>query len=209
MKKNKVFAAIVSVGLCLLVLFLCIYMRQTHYEINEEIPDGLNSGKSLAEYALNIVENNCGKEFETGSVYMILDPQSKGELEVTLVEKNKKKPMLAYVKFDTKSNKLLYFKYVGWDSKLHPGFIDIQNWKIDYAEALEISKEFHSKTEGFRYEDVIIKTCNSHPFEDEDWEDWSVVFRDFRNGKNYETRIDPYTGEILDHGIWEWLEYYS
>lgn len=206
MKKNKVFASIVTVALCMLVLSSCTYMLRPHNERNEELPDNLNSGKSIAEYALNIVEDDCGKEFEIGSVYMILDSESKGEVEVTLVEKGKKKPMISYVKFDTKSNKLLYLKYAGWDSKLHPGFIDIQNWKIDYAEALEISKEFYSKTAGFRYDDVIIRTCNSYPFEDEDWEDWSLLFRDYQNEKNYCTRIEPYTGEILNHSIWEWLE---
>jgi len=206
MKKIKVFASIVTVALCMIVLSSCAYVLRPHNEISEDIPDNLNSGKSLAEYALNIIEEDFGKEFEMGSVYMILDSESKGEVEISLVEKDNENPMIACVQFDTKNNKLLHFEYEGRDSKLHPGFIDIQNWKIDYAEALEISKEFYSKTEGFRYDDVIIRTCNSHPSEDEDWENWAVVFRDYRNKKIYDTRIEPYTGEILRHSSWEPLE---
>ncbi len=206
MKKIKVFASIIAVAFCMSALSSYAYMLRPNNERNEDLPDNLNSAKSMAEYAINTAEEDFDKKFEMGSVYMILDSDSKGEVQVTLVEKDKKKPMIVFVYLDTKINKLLRLEYAGWDSKLHPGFIDIQNWKIDYAEALEISKEFYSKTAGFRYDDVIIETCNPYPSEDEDWEDWSVVFRDYQNRKNYYTRIEPYTGEILRHSSWEWLE---
>ena len=203
MNKIKVFASIVAVAFCMLVLSSCTYILQPYNERNEDLPENLNSSKSIAEYALNIVENDCGKEFEIGSVQMILDSELKGEAEVTLVEKNKEKPLLVYVNFDTKSYKLLSFRYTAWNSKLHPGFINIPNWKIDYAEAIEISKGFYSKTDGFRYDSIRIHTCNSYPFEDEDWEDWFVVLYDEQNNKNYYTRIEPYTGEVLIHSIWD------
>lgn len=192
---------------CMLILSSCKYeyIFRPYNEINEDIPDNLTSSASMAEYACNIVEKDCGKEFNVGSVYMILDSELKGEVEVILVEKKQKKPLLVYVDFDTKNNELLSFKYVSWHSKLDPGIINIQNWKIDYAEAIEISKEFYSETDGFRYDSILIYTCNSHPFEDEDWEDWSVTFRDFQSKRNYNTRIEPYTGEILNHGIWKWI----
>jgi len=190
----------------MLIISSCKYMPKRYNERNEELPDNLNSSASLAEYAKNVVEEHCGKEFEIGSVDMHLDAELKGEVEVILKEKKQKRPWLVYVNFDTKNNKLLSFKYVNWHSKLDPGIINIQNWGIDYAEAIEITKEFYSKTEGFRYDDVIIRTCNSHPSEDEDWENWAVVFRDYRNKKIYDTRIEPYTGEILRHSSWEPLE---
>ena len=207
MKKLKILTSIIIVISCVLILSSCKYKYIfKHYnEINEDIPDNLTSSASMAEYARNIVEKDCGKEFNVGSVYMILDSELKGEVEVILVEKKQKKPLLVYVDFDTKNNKLLSFKYVSWHSKLDPGVINIHNWGIDYAEAIEISKELHSKTDGFRYDDVIIRTDNSHPFEDEDWEVWSVAFRDYQSKKNYDTRIEPYIGEILNHGIWKWV----
>lgn len=186
----------------MLVLSLCT--PRAYNERNEDLPDNLNSGKSLAEYAVNVIETDCGKKFDIGSVYMIVDSELKGEVEVTLVEKEQKKPMLVYVNFDTKSNKLLDFKYADWHSKLDPGIINIQNWKIDYAEAFEISKEFHSKTDGFRYDDVIIRSYDSYPVADEEKEVWVVSFCDIPGEKNYNTRIDPYTGEVLNHGIWDY-----
>ncbi len=114
-----------------------------------------------------------------------------------------KKPLLVYVLFDTKSNKLLSFQYVRWHSKLDPGVIDIQNWEIDYVEAIEISKEFYSETDGFRYDSILIETNNSFPFEDEDWEDWCMDLYDEQTANRYSTRIDPYTGEITSHSIWK------
>lgn len=181
----------------------CKYVFKSYYEVNKELPDDLTSGKILAEHAVNTVEEDSGKEFAVGSVYMILDSELKGEVEVTLVEKKQKKPLLVYVDFDTKNNKFLSFKYNHYHSKLDPGIINYDDWEIDYAEAIEISKEFYSKTEGFRYDDVIIETCNAFPSKDEVWEDWDVVFRDKQSGKFYSTRIDPYTGEILNHGSWD------
>lgn len=160
--------------------------------------------EATAEYARNIVEKDSGKEFNVGSVYMILDSDLKGEVEVILKEKNQKKPLLVYVKFDTRNNKLLSFKYVNWHSKLDPGIIYFQDWKIDYAEAIEISEKFFSQTDGFRYDRVLIFSCNSFPSKDEDWEDWFVDIFDEQGNKKYYTRIDPYTGEILRHGIYKY-----
>ncbi|MBR5542607.1 MAG: hypothetical protein IKU65_00735, partial [Oscillospiraceae bacterium] len=85
-------------------------------------------------------------------------------------------------------------------SKLDPGIINIQNWKIDYAEAIEISEEFYSETDGFTYDSVQINTCNSHKDKPEDW---FVVLNDDQSKKRYYTRIDPYTGEIFVHSIWK------
>ena len=202
MKKLKIFISLIICILCVFSLSSCKYkyIFKGYIEVNKELPETLNSSKSIAEYALDIVENDCGIEFEIGSVYMILDSEQKGEVKVTLVEKGEKKPMLVYVEFDTKSNKLLRFNYVSWDSKLHPGIINLQNWKVDYAETIEITKEFYSKTGGFRYDEAIIRTCNSYP-DQEYWEDWLLTFYDMRNGKKYHIRIDPYTGEITSHGI--------
>lgn len=204
MKKFKVLISIIIVIFCVLILSSCKYeyIFKPYNEINEDIPDNLTSSASMAEYARNIVEKDCDKEFNVGSVYMILDSELKGEVRVTLVEKKQKKPLLVYVDFDTKNNKLLSFKYVSWHSKLDPGLINLQNWKIDYAEAIEISKAFYSETDGFRYDDILIETINSFPATDEDW---SVAFRDFQSKRNYNTHIDPYTEEILYHGIWKWV----
>ena len=207
MKKLKILTSIIIVIFCVLILSSCKYeyILKPYNEINEDIPDNLTSSASMAEYARNIVEKDFGKEFNVGSVYMILDSELKGEVRVTLVEKKQKKPLLVYVDFDTKNDKLLSFKYVSWHSKLYPGLINLQNWKIDYAEAIEISKEFYSETDGFRYDDVLIETIDSFPATDEDWEDWSVAFRDYQSKRNYNTHIDPYTGEILNHGIGKWV----
>ena len=187
------------------MLFFYKHVFKSYYEVNKELPDNLTSGKSLVEYAVNTVEEDSGKEFNVGEVYMILDQELKGKVEVTLVEKKQRKPLLVDVDFDTKSNKLLSFQYNNWHSKLDPGIINFQDWEIDYAEAVEISEKFFSQTDGFRYDRVLIKTCNSHPFKDEDWEDWSVDFFDDQNKKKYYTRIDPYTGEILRHSTSEYF----
>lgn len=84
---------------------------------------------------------------------------------------------------------------------MDPGIINFQDWEIDYAEAIEISEEFFSQTDGFRYDQIIIQTVDSHPSNDEDWEDWMVDLYDDQNKKQYYTRIDPYTGEITIHSI--------
>lgn len=205
MKKLKIFVSIITVVFCMFSLSSCKYkyILAPATEVNEELPANMTSSASMAEYARNIVEEDWGKEFEIGSVRMTLDLELKGEVKVTLVEKDKKKPMIVFVDFDTKNNKLLRFNYAGRDSKLHPGFIDIQNWKIDYAEAIEIAKELHSKTEGFRYDDITIESCNPYPYEAEDGEFWSVLLYDFQSTTHYNTHIDPYTGEVIGHGNWD------
>ena len=200
MRRFKIFTSLIIVVFCVLVLSSCKYIFKSYYERNEELPSNLTSGKSIAEYARNIVEEDCGKEFYVGSIDMRLDSELKGEVEVILVEKKQKKPLLVYVDFDTKSNKLLSFDYTSWHSKLDPGIINIQNWKIDYAEAIEISEEFYSETDGFTYDSVQINTCNSHKDKPEDW---FVVLNDDQSKKRYYTRIDPYTGEIFVHSIWK------
>lgn len=206
MKKLKISALLVIFVFCILLFSSCEYaFIQSYYEVNEDLPDNLTSGKSLAEYAVNTVEEDSGKEFNVGEVYMILDPELKGEVKVTLVEKKQRKPLLVYVDFDTKSNKLLSFNYNGWHSKLDPGIINFQDWKIDHTEAIEISERFFSEADGFRYDRVLIYSCNSHPFKDEYWEDWSVSLYDDKGKKKYYTRIDPYTGEILRHSISEYF----
>lgn len=179
------------------------YLFGSHIKINEELPDNLTSGKSIAEYARNIVEADYGGEFEIGSLHMDLDSELKGSVDVVLVEKDKKRPQIVYVEFDTKNNMLLNLQYYGWESKLHPGVIDFHNWKLDYEDAIEISEKFHSETEGFQYDNVLIYTADSHLLEDEDWEVWLVNLNDRQNEKRYYTRIDPYTGEILVHNIGE------
>lgn len=208
MRRFKTFTSLIICVFCMLILSSCKYIFEPFYkyvfkpynEINEELPDNLNSSKSIAEYAKNIVEKDCDKEFNIGSVDMHLDSELKGDVEVILVEKKQKKPLLVYVDFDTKNNKLLSFQYVTWNSKAHPGVINMHKWKIDYEEAIELSKEFYSKTQGFRYDSVWIETCNSHKEKDEDW---SVILNDEQSWKRYYTRIDPYTGEIFVHSIWE------
>lgn len=184
-----------------MLFFLFKYGFKSYHEVNKELPNNLMSGKSLVEYAVNTVEEDSGKEFNVGEIYMILDSELKGEVKVTLVEKKEKKPLLVYVDFDTKSNKLLSFHYNNWHSKLDPGIINFQDWEIDYAEAIELSEKFFSQTDGFRYDRIIMHTVDSHPSEDEDWEDWMVDFFDDQNKKKYYTRIDPCTGEILRHSI--------
>lgn len=88
MKKLKISVLIIIVVFCILLLYK--YAFNSYHEVNEDLPDGLPSGKSLVEYAVNTVEEDSGKEFNVGEVYMILDPELKGEVEVTLVEKKEK-----------------------------------------------------------------------------------------------------------------------
>ena len=203
MKKLKIITSIIVAVFCMLLFYK--YAFKTYYEVNKELPDDLTSGKSLVECARKIVEEDSGKEFDVGEVYMILDSELKGEVQVTLVEKKEKKPLLVDVDFDTKSNKLLSFNYVSWHSKLDPGLINFQDWEIDYTEAIEISKEFFSQAAGLRFDRILMYTVNSHPSKDKDWEAWMVDFFDDQNKKKYYARIEPYTGEILRHSISEYF----
>ena len=132
----------------------------------------------------------------------------KGKVRFILVEKKQRKPLLAYVDFDTKNNKLLSYNYVSWHSKLDPGLISFQDWEIDYAEAIEISEKFFSQTDDFRYDSVLIESYNPHPSKDENGEDWLVNFFDDQGEKKYYTRVDPYTGEITVHSISNYFSNY-
>ena len=204
MKKLKISTLIVTCVFFVLTLSSCKYkyLLDPLIEVNEKFPENLTSGKSIAEYARNIVEQDYGEEFEIGSLDMTLDSELKGEGKVGLVEKGKKRPQIAYVKFDTKNNMLLNFYYYGYETKVYPGIIDFQNWKIDYEDAIEISEEFYSETEGFQYDSVLIETNDSYRGE-EGWEVWRVLFYDYQNEKRYYTHIDPYTGGVLDHEVGE------
>ena len=203
MKKLKVLISIIVCIFCMVCLSSCIYkyLIQPVNERNEELPASLTTGKSLVEYARKVVEEDSGKEFNVGEVDMRLDSELKGAVEITLVEKKERKPQLVYVKFDTKSNKLLSFYYQGWQSKSDPGIINFQDWAIDYTEAIEISEKFFSQADGFRYDRVWMYTVDSHPSEDEDWEVWMVDLLDDQGEKRYYARIDPYTGDVLLHSI--------
>ena len=67
--KKFIFSALLVICIfCMLYVFLCKYVFKSYYEVNKELPDNMSLGKILAEYAVNTVEENSGKEFNVGEI---------------------------------------------------------------------------------------------------------------------------------------------
>ena len=92
MKKIILSVLLVICVFFMLYVFLCKYVFKSYYEVNKELPNNLSSGKSLAEYAINTIAEDSGKEFNVGEISAQLDSELKGRVRFILVEKKQRKP---------------------------------------------------------------------------------------------------------------------
>jgi len=140
-------------------------------------------------------------DLEIGSIEMELNADQRGGISVKYVENGKdggeSKVILAQL--STRTKILHSIQDLGRDGKNYPGgTIGLCDWIIDSTDALGISEEFFSDSQDFRYDEIRIKSCSYYHGNEKTWD---VFLTDKRNNIRYETRINPYTGEVVSHNV--------
>lgn len=174
-----------------LILLIIIMLTSCNYKIEEELPEDLYSAFQLLPLANELAEKySKNKEYHLGDVRMVLSNDHRGDVEFTYIHSESR---IIYVKIDTENHKIKEVVRRGYDSKLDPGKINMEAWKVDSINAVKITEEFFSETNGFKYTHMILHTPNVMG------ESWSVSLRNKEN--IYDSHIDPKTGEVLYNNI--------
>ena len=210
--KNKQIKNILLVTVCVIAIpIICIIGITAFYSIvnptislkplDKPIGSEVVSAKQIETYLSNEVQriNKFSKyDLTIGSIDMKVDSEHRGEVTVIFVEKDNKNSKVIFAYLDTQKGMFYKFQDMGRESKLYPGIIHLQEWKIDSTEAVRISKEFFSTNKDFRYDEIWIKSCSYYSERNETLD---VYLTDKENNIRYETRINPYSGEVLVHNI--------
>ncbi len=180
--------------LFIVCLFLLSSCTRTEIVINEDIPENTMTAKELVTVADSYIKKHYKKEkYYIGKIIMKLDQSFKGKIVLTYSTLTKS-PHIIEVSLDTTIKKILTTRYVGKDSKIDPGFININKWKIDIDEAINLGLKFFEIYPDFKYDSVLVKTSN---YFRGDMEVWDIEFHNIEKNMKYECSINPYDGNIL------------
>jgi len=166
--------------------------------MNAVIETNLSSAQMIVEtgnkYASDIYEKT---PYHLGEIYMYLDPDLKGEVQLTYVESTKNNAEVVKVVLDTKKNEIVSAGSVGTDSKLDPGTLDYSSWKVDSDKAIELALHEVNNIQDFTYDKVLIFSNNMYVKGDA----WVVHFINLDKNVYFWCMINPYDGSIYSSGV--------
>ena len=173
--------------------------------LDKPIGSEVVSAKQIETYLINEIhqiDKFSKYNLMIGSVDMKIDSEHRGEVTVIFVEKDSQNPKVIFAYLDTQRGIFYKFQDMGRERKLYPGIIHLHEWGIDSVEAVRISEEFFCSIKDFRYDEVWIKSYSDSLVDYVgNKERWDVYLTDTENNIRYETRINPYSGEVLVHSI--------
>jgi hypothetical protein len=181
--------------LCAALLLTLVSCQSTMTDLNVTVPKASNTAFELIEFVEPYFAKEAGDNFLIGGIWMFLEKDLNGKVEFTFVE-GKSNVYIANI--DTVKQKLVNIKYLGNDSKINPGSLSINEWKIDSDVAIKIALKAFNNIRDFKYDKVIIHTNNNYHKKIELWE---VEFHDLEKNKKYWCTINPRDGLILHQGI--------
>lgn len=197
--KIKALAIFFSALFIGIALFLFNWLLGGRKIINENIPDDKNSAKELVKIAAPYVQEYLGdRKYYVGEITMELNNNHEGKVEIWYKddrgEGSEEVPNILTVEMDTRKNEILKVVEQPRDSKLEPGNIHIENWKIDSDEAMQIAKNAFKNDKDFNFtsafiigNDLLLNGVES----------WGVNLFNEKNLKSYHLKIDAYTGKVL------------
>ena len=170
--------------------------------INKPIDSSVISAKQIEALLNGEIRKikGLGKyDFVIGSINMDVNKEHKGKISATYVEREKESEQskLIIVELDTQEEILYTIKDWGKESKLYPGILNLPDWNIDSTEAVRIAEEFFATHEGFRCDEIRLRSLADFLGSTERW---CVYLIDKERNIRYEADLDPYTGIISrDH----------
>jgi hypothetical protein len=187
---------VIILTLCLSIITSC---QKAVSVIDKDIPSHIVSVKEIERLVAPYVNQYWeGREYHLGAIYMFLNENLEGEVSLTYAdESSTTSPNVIAVTVDTIENKIVNIKKMGSNSKLDPGRIDFNQWKIDSDEAFRITESIFKAQNGFRYDEIIIRTNNIYLHDNEVWK---IKMYDFNNKIEYRSTISPYSGEVIESG---------
>jgi len=165
--------------------------------LDKPIDPEIVSAKQIVEYLNNEIQQIdkfTKYDLTVGEVDMHLDAEHRGQVTVTFVEKENENTKVIFADLDTRRSIFHRFSDQGRESKLNPGIIYIQNWKIDSKDAVRIAEDYISARENFRYDEIWLISVSYYRGNKEVWD---VYLTNNNNDIRYNLTIDPYSGEVL------------
>ncbi|MFC3800870.1 hypothetical protein [Cohnella sp. GCM10012308] len=190
MIKKKIFA---MYFLAIVILLVSCQKRGAVYD--ESLPDDMNpySGIALSEFSASYVEkywNN--RKFHLGKIRMELDDDLKGMVYAEFADSMNGAPSVVEIAIDTIGMKVVQLSELGKGSKIDPGMIHIENWKVDSQEAILLAKEEITKKYHISRIDSIHVDTNNASISKRD--SWSIVVSS--NAGRYFAYIDVLSKDI-------------
>ena len=171
--------------------------------IDKPIDSSIISAKQVEAYLSNEIHYNKKLDkynLKIGSIEMKIDDDHKGEVTVIFVQREIKRPKVVFAYLDTRKGIFNRFQDFGRESRLYPGIINLREWSIDSTDAVRITEEFFSDKDGFRYDEIWLYSYNDSLADYSGSEEgWLVYLTDKINNIRYNTRINPYSGEVVTH----------
>ncbi|OYD07830.1 hypothetical protein [Paludifilum halophilum] len=197
MKKKELIISVVIFGI--LASLITYYLLSGGKTLNVQIPDEQNSAKELVQLAKPYVDDYWeDRKYYVGKITMELDKNHEGEVKIWYKDDRGKRTgevaNILTVSIDTRKNKILAITEQPSDSKIEPGIIHIDKWKVDSTGIMNIVKEAFKDESDFDYTDISIHGMDYYGGDKEVWD--TVIFDD-KHSKAYNLTLDPYTGEVL------------
>ena len=181
-----------------IIFFILLILLLTSFQSNRtktplEIPKEVKSAKQLIELANDAVNETNEKSYHVGQVRMKVNSDHEGEVQIIFAdESDPVSPNVIEVKFDTLQNKYIGIEKLGENSKLDPGWLNIDKWNIDSNQAYEITEGFFKVNKEF--ESALIYSNYIRDV-------WIVNL--YKNNKEYFAEIKPYNGNVIISGTRE------
>lgn len=192
----------VVLSICILiVVFLtgCDITYKGTILLDKENISAKNICKFLTEEFEEKKEWRGYRKLRAGEIRINIDESSHETIEIIFMELLKSNPAVIVATIDNFKEPIASINEIGRDSKLWPGLININDWRIDSDDALRIGKAYVLK-ENFSFDEVLIHG-NSSGFLEGD--QWSLRFWDNKTKTSCYIRIDPYDGEIIGASIFD------
>ena len=193
--------AVIFILVSIVLSVICYFVTKPMISLDRQIDDKIVTALQVKEMIFETIEEikTISKyDLIIGEIFMTLDKNQRGDVQVTLVEKDKNnRSRVIIAELDTKNHIFDSICNYGKEKKLYPGEVNFDDWNVDSDDAIEIAEKYYANIVEFRYE-IVLKTCSYYKGTEETWD---VGLWDKQNSVRYDVRIDPYTSEILAHSI--------
>jgi hypothetical protein len=184
---------ILIIGMLCFLLTGCANPKQ----INETIPADVNTAREVVQVVAPYVQDYWdGEGYHLGSIEMVdQNAEQQGEVRLTYAdESDPDAPEVIEVVADTAQHKIVQIQKLGASSKIDPGKIAFDQWKLDSSEALEVAKTAVGYSADFKPNSLSITTINTYDHPEDDI--WWIIFQDWKQDLVHDVRINALTGKV-------------